>query len=196
MKKFLRQKNMKGFTLIEALVAVSIFTGAILGMMGVLSNNLADINYAKRKVIATYLAQEGVEYFRNMRDTFVLYEGQSVNGWDNFLVKINDCEKTQGSLGCYFRDEMDYTNNDSPITGNLMGVVACLNGVCPELKYNASLGSYSYTGLTDAGFTRKINTVQINDHEIQVISTVSWTHAGRSSSVSFSDNLFNWQRGI
>ncbi|MDQ3076058.1 MAG: prepilin-type N-terminal cleavage/methylation domain-containing protein [bacterium] len=196
MSKSFKQKNNRAFTLIETLVAISVFTGAILGIMGVLSNNLADINYAKRKVIATYLAQEGVEYFRNMRDTFVLNQDATSSGWNDFLVKIADCEKTQGSSGCYFRDEMDYTDNNSPITGPLFGIVPCLNGVCESLKYNTTVGSYGYTGLTDSGFTRTINTAIVNDHEIQIYSTVSWSHAGRSSSVSFSENLFNWQSGI
>jgi prepilin-type N-terminal cleavage/methylation domain-containing protein len=204
MNKFVRQKNngstfltkSAGFTLIETLVAVSIFTASILGMMGVLSNNLSDINYAKRKVVATYLAQEGVEYFRNMRDTFALYAGPSANGWNDFLVKISPCEKTQGSSGCYFRDEMDYTDNNAPITGPLLGIVPCVNGVCESLKYNSALGSYGYTGTDESGFTRKINTAQINDHEMIVISTVTWNYGGRSSSVSFSEDLFDWQQGI
>lgn len=194
MLKFSKQNN-KAFTLIEALVAISIFTVAVLAMMGVLSNNLTDVNYAKRKAIATYLAQEGTEYFRNMRDTFVLYQGGGTNGWNDFLVKISPCEKTQGSLGCYFRDEMDYADNNAPITGNLFGIVQCLSGTCEPLKYNATIGSYSYTGVTDSGFTRKINTIQVNDHEVQIISTVSWDYAGKHSEVSFSENLFSWQQG-
>jgi len=190
------KSSVSGFTLIETLVAISIFSVSILGMMGVLSNNLADINYAKRKVVATYLAQEGIEYFRNMRDTFVLYSDASSNGWNDFLVKTAPCEKTQGSSGCYFRDEMDYTDNVAPITGPLMGIVLCPNGVCEPLKYNATLGSYGYSSTNESGFTRKINTVQINDHEIQLISTVTWSYAGRDSFVTFSENLFNWQKGI
>lgn len=188
--------NNKGFTLIEALVAVSIFTGAILGMMGVLTDNLSDITYAKRKVEATYLAQEGIEYFRNMRDTFVLYQDANNNGWNDFLVKIIDCEKTQGNPGCYFKDEMDYTNNTSPITGPDLVILPCPGGVCEPLSYNASLGAYDYSGLTNSGFTRKINTVVLNDHEIGVYSTVSFTYAGKTTEVVFSENLFDWQQGL
>ena len=71
-----------GFTLVETLVAVSIFSISILGMMSVLGSSIANTNYAKRKIIATYLAQEGIEYIRNMRDTAVLYNGGG--NWNSF----------------------------------------------------------------------------------------------------------------
>lgn len=63
----------KGFTLVETLVAISIFTGSILGLMSVLASGISNTNYAKQKMIASYLAQEGIECIRNTRDTYVLY---------------------------------------------------------------------------------------------------------------------------
>ena len=62
-----------GFTLVETLVALSIFTMSILGLMSVLSQGMSDTTYVKRKNIATYLAQEGIEYIRNIRYTYVRY---------------------------------------------------------------------------------------------------------------------------
>src|SRR3989344_5252969 len=81
MKKLFKQKN-KAFTLVETLVAISIFTVSLLGIMSVLASGISSTNYAKQKMIASYLAQEGIEYVRNIRDTNVLY---SVNGgWNGF----------------------------------------------------------------------------------------------------------------
>ena len=81
MEKLFKQKN-KAFTLLETLVAISIFTVSILGIMSVLASGISNANYAKQKMTASYLAQEGIEYIRNMRDTNVLY---SVNGgWNGF----------------------------------------------------------------------------------------------------------------
>jgi Tfp pilus assembly protein PilV len=81
MKKIFQKKN-NGFTLVETLVAVTIFTFAILALMSVLASGISNTNYAKQKMTASYLAQEGVEYLRNIRDTHVLYDGSS--GWVNF----------------------------------------------------------------------------------------------------------------
>lgn len=84
-KKF-RRIN-KGFTLVETLVAISIFTVSLLGIMSVLASGISNTSYAKQKMVASYLAQEGIEYVRNMRDTAVLYppSGQTTQDmWDVF----------------------------------------------------------------------------------------------------------------
>ena len=97
MSKFLKQKNMachtkrercRGFTLVETLVAISIFTLSILGLISILASSVSDINYAKQKIVAGYLAQEGIEHARNIRDTHVLYDA-SGTGWGNFLSDPN-----------------------------------------------------------------------------------------------------------
>ena len=54
----------RGFTLVEMLVAVSIFTASILALLGILAQGISNTGYAKRKMIASYLAQEGVEYMK------------------------------------------------------------------------------------------------------------------------------------
>jgi Tfp pilus assembly protein PilV len=87
-----RKKNfINGFTLIETLVAISIFTMSILGLMSVVASGITDTSYAKQKMAASYLAQEGIEYTRNTRDTSVLSSpGGAQAGWDSFRVlKIN-----------------------------------------------------------------------------------------------------------
>ena len=79
------QNKKNGFTLVETLVAISIFSMTIVTMMSVLASGIADTTYAKQKTIAEYLAQEGIEYVRNMRDTSVLYNvSGSQAGWDAF----------------------------------------------------------------------------------------------------------------
>lgn len=87
-KGYLKQK---GFTLVETLVAVSIFSISILGLLVVLTQGIADTGYAKKKMMAGYLAQEGIEYVRNMRDTSVLYNATSPQaGWDAFKAANKD----------------------------------------------------------------------------------------------------------
>lgn len=190
MKSFFQQKN-RGFTLVETLVAISIFTLAILAVSSVLADSIADTGYAKKKMVASYLAQEGIEYIRNMRDTFVLYNdpGNTQNGWDAFnqhLVSFA-CEV---SKGCYFDDEsLDYGSDSHPMTD--LKIIAC-DGGCRELYYNETTGKYNYDGLgTKSGFIRKIHIEQINN-ETKVFSTVYWKQGSGDYNIVFSETLFNW----
>ena len=84
MQRFFK-KNNKGFTLVETLVSISIFSISILGLLSVLASGISNTSYAKQKMVATYLAQEGIEYVRNVRDTSVLYDSSGAqHGWDTF----------------------------------------------------------------------------------------------------------------
>lgn len=74
-----------GFTLIETLVALSIFTMSILGLMSVLSSGISDTNYVKQKMAAGYIAQEGIECMRNVRDSYTLYSVTTGLTWQDFV---------------------------------------------------------------------------------------------------------------
>jgi Tfp pilus assembly protein PilV len=84
MSKFLKQKNM-GFTLVETLVSISIFSMAILGLLSILASGITNTTYAKQKMAADYLAQEGIECIRNTRDNYVLYQ-DSTHDWSKFVA--------------------------------------------------------------------------------------------------------------
>ena len=86
MIKFCKNKKESGFTLIETLIAISIFSISIVTLMTVLSSGISDINYAKKKITATYLAQEGIEYARNQRDNYFL---SSTTEWNDFAIANN-----------------------------------------------------------------------------------------------------------
>src|SRR3990170_1749725 len=74
----------RGFTLIETLVALVIFTTSITVLISVTGSGVANTNYAKNKFIASYLAQEGVEMVRNIRDNAWL--DPAGGGWSKFIT--------------------------------------------------------------------------------------------------------------
>lgn len=112
MKIYKKIKNRnKAFSLIETLVAVMIFSVAIMAVMAVLSSNIASINNMKKKTTAMYLAQEGVEYVRNLRDTYVISDSTSAsNGWDQFIINTSMCL----DKGCNL---YDLSGSNSSLTG-------------------------------------------------------------------------------
>ena len=59
----------RGFTLIETLVAIAVLSLAITGPMVIAQKGIGSAIYARDEVTAFYLAQEAIEYIRNVRDT-------------------------------------------------------------------------------------------------------------------------------
>jgi prepilin-type N-terminal cleavage/methylation domain-containing protein len=181
-----------GFTLLETIVAIAIFSVSILAMLVTLSQNISNTNYAKRKIIASYLAQEGIEYARNMRDTYVLYDAAgSQVGWDKFKDKLknNSCGQ---STGCYINDQgLDYTSPDQPMTQ--ISVTSCPSG-CPVLSYNSATGKYGYAaGGVSSDYVRRIRILsEPSANEMKIASDIFWTQGSGTYSMTLSESMFNW----
>lgn len=203
-----------GFTLVETLVAISIFTGAILGLLSFSAGSIGDNNYAKNKLIATYLAQEGAEYMRNLRDTYVLFQSNgwgtsdSDNNWDgtvenppqgSFRNKLYEAG-CYNDAGCYFDPAgLAYGYQFQPMKAL---VLTPCEPTCPAMLYDNSsqdTNKYNYTAGESTSFIRKIKVTNINNSdssgnnkEIKIESTVSWKKANKDFSVSFSNYLKSW----
>ncbi len=75
-------RNQEGFSLIEAMIALAILTVGILGMTG-LTSTIVDHNARSEKVtIATTLAQDKIEYFRNKARGWLLSGGDGLDSPD------------------------------------------------------------------------------------------------------------------
>ncbi len=68
----------KGFTVIEVLVALVLLTVGAGGAFALLSRTISFTSAVNGRLVATYLAQEGIEIVRNIRDTNWL-EGEALN---------------------------------------------------------------------------------------------------------------------
>lgn len=177
MRLFFKKVNKnRGFTLVETLIAISIFSVSVVSMMSVLGNGISDTNYAKKKIIAGYLAQEGIEYIRNMRDTYILYTTVPGNSWNGFKAKLNPCNPTnECRFDTVFSHDVSVCNNPN------------------DCKLYVSNGSYTTnTSGTDSGFTRKIWMTTVGADEVKIYSAVSWVQGSGPVSITFSEDLFNW----
>ena len=189
----LRITKKSGFTLIETLVALSIFTVSILGMIVILADGTSNVSYAKSKTISTYLSQEGVELVRNLRDEYTL-NGQ---GWARFKQKVTtplleDCV----GAGCIaYIDPATYATviqECPPSSGSIQGA-------CPPLTRDispASSGFYNYSNPSKpTAFQRVIRVMPMGvlGDELKVSSTVFWSYKGKNYTTVSSESLFNWQ---
>lgn len=186
MRKIFKIKNntKSGFTLVETLVALSIFSLAIVALMVILGAGLKDTNYAKSKIVAGFLAEEGIELMRNLRDTHVLYDGQT-NGWAFFLADVDECNNQK----CIF-----HTEELSSLSITDINIESCDQPECMELYYHESTGSYDHTAINGvrSGFLRYLSIEPLDggDHEARIHSVVFWNDA--QAVVSFTENIFDW----
>lgn len=194
MKKFLKKRNTGfthqnflrkisgGFTLVETLVAVSIFSLSVLTLMSFLSQGVSNTGYAKKKMIAVYLAQEGIEYIRNIRDHYVLYTDLTSLEWSDFVSKISMCDSD--SSGCGFDNSV--STSDADFLFLCSSHVDQCGLYLDDGNYNANSEG------EDSNFTRKIYIETIGSNEVKISSTVSLEQDGISYDVTLTEELFNW----
>lgn len=162
---------MKGFTLLETLVAVAILIMSLLGPFSIAQQSLKSAYYARDQVTAYYLAQEGIEFVRAVRDQNYL----TGNDW---LVGI---DTTCTGVPCV----VDYPN---------FTYAACPNGVCPPLKVSNTGGLFNNESGTVSPFTRQVMlTTSPTNPALMIVSvTISWKSAGVSRIFTLQERIFNW----
>jgi type II secretory pathway pseudopilin PulG len=170
----------RGFTIIESLVAITILMMVIIGVSSAVQTALSSNILSKEQVIAFYLAQEGAEQIRNMRD-------------NNGIVGINDWLTGIASVSsdpCYFGkacmiDVTTNTINECPGPSS-----------CPVLRQDLVRGYYGYDPTwTPTIYERVITLSQVpgSSKEIIIFVTVKWSKGLIDRQFSIRSNIINWQ---
>ncbi|MBI2041809.1 MAG: prepilin-type N-terminal cleavage/methylation domain-containing protein [Candidatus Nealsonbacteria bacterium] len=77
------QYNKKGFTLIEAVLSTFILSVGVLAIFGVIQMIVSFTSGISSRLQATYLAQEGIENIRNIRDSnWLVQRDNPALAWD------------------------------------------------------------------------------------------------------------------
>lgn len=179
---------MKGFTLIESLIAISILTFAVAGPLFTADRAIVAAQTSRDQVIAMYLAQEGIEHMRMLRDNEYIsaYHAGDTNisdtAWTTFLTTIAVCDATDPTKAC----TLDSMNG-------LLGTSCVIGTNCAPLR----LVGGTYRQITSLApftpFTRVIQAFGVSTGEEKIVSTVSWNFHGVPYSVKVSDQLTAWQ---
>ncbi len=172
----------KGFSFIEVLVSIFILVIAITASFSVLQGILSYNVTNSSRLVAAYLAQEGIEIVRNIRDgNWLESRTNSVTSWDEGLTGCggNGCRADYNHSYSPL-DREDPTLPDYPVEGQFLNI--------------DSSGFYGYgSSPTTTKFQRKIVITQGAINELKVNVTVSWQEKGSSNTLSALENLYNWK---
>ncbi|MSU56507.1 MAG: type II secretion system protein [Candidatus Taylorbacteria bacterium] len=194
---FLKAKSYKlkacsGFTIIETLVAISILLLSITGPLTIAEKGLASAEAARSEITAFYLAQEAIEYIRNVRDSNAI---AGRGGKQNWLQGLNQC------LGI---PDIDSGCGIDPTANSGQQVQQCSqvsNDNCALYQYNGInvnltglLGHRSTTGWQKTDFMRKVYIQEVTeDVEVKVSVTMQWIAGSLGPrKITVSENMLNW----
>lgn len=166
-----------GFTIVETLVAIAILVVAIIGAMSAVQSGISSYVYSKDQITVFYLAQEGFEQIRNVRDE------NRLNG-RNWLANI-----AAGSGDpCTFGQACIV----SPIESNIPTRCSA-PGSCPFLHQDTATGFFTYNNSWPATiYRREIQLSSINADEIAITVTVNWSKGLITRQFKARENLLNW----
>ncbi len=193
----------KGFTLLETLIAVTILVTALVGPMTIASNGLNSAFFARDQVTAFYLAQEGIEFVRYVRDTNTLYnQGLSDTDKRPWLFGLSDCINDPADTDPTIKKcEID-ARHSAPIAdqdgrADDWSVKTCsLADGCDVLKFDSSAGifSYSLVGTVNSRFTREVTITKLSADQAIVESKIRWSTGQISKNFTLKEVITNWQQ--
>ncbi|OHA08412.1 MAG: hypothetical protein A3A44_00210 [Candidatus Sungbacteria bacterium RIFCSPLOWO2_01_FULL_60_25] len=184
----------RGFTLVETVVALAVITGALVGPFLLSSRSIFNARYAKSRLIAANLAQEGIEIIRSYRDNNVL----AGDSWD---AGLDD--------GSYRVDVICAGSPCRPAQAGSAANFASCAGSCSDLiKFDSASGIYSYSGTQETGFRRTVTIdrapIDVGagsrsdagvaaEKQMFVKSVVIWTDGRVSRAMQVDEILYDWR---
>ncbi|KKQ60318.1 MAG: hypothetical protein US81_C0024G0005 [Parcubacteria group bacterium GW2011_GWE2_38_18] len=159
--------NNQGFSIIEVLSVIAIIT---MGMLGLLSLSTQSIRYQyinKNNLIASQLAQEGIEGVRNVRD----------NNWKNGATWNADFDINNG----HYNWDIDNRN-------------LVQQPVLLPMKINPATGLYNLNAGDDSVFSRDIIISDVTASSTRVTVDVNYSEGQNNKVYSAETILYNWRQ--
>ena len=209
-------QKIRGFSLIETLIAVTILMIAITGPLALVQAGLFSSNHERNQITATYLAQEALEYIRSVRDSnsYKQYNGApTLPGWldapeasrpDGVYSLPILCGTPNsigsGNNGCYVDPHQQLGVNGAALFVEAANASAIkhLRQVTSSDGINFYTYGFGAAGI-DSGFTRTVTIVPVvvggytYPGEMTVSVTVTWMDNALPRSYTATENLLNYQ---
>lgn len=160
------------FTILEVMLAIFILTTAVGASFALIQQTLIAVSVSQSKLVACYLAQEGIELVKNIRDNnWLLQRSNPTVSWKDGLTN-----------GVW---EAGY--NDLVLSPNLNR----------NLYIEGATGFYKYInsplpGDTETSYKRTVSITEIGESALEVKTAVEWKERGRTHNIEVVDRLYNW----
>ena len=194
-------RDERGFTIVEVLVSLIIFSIAVTGVITVAVRGGLNVDQAKLNLTATYLADEGIELARAMRDTAVVGSGetaaQEADGWTQFTTADGfglsrctsdapcDIDPTIGTTSCPGTADVFACTVPTTVGSSLY---------CPLYV----LATGGYTDIEPSGspvlspYSRQIIMSHNGADDVKVTVNVQYKEGTSTQTVTQTEDLFNW----
>lgn len=191
-----------GFTLLETVIALTVILAAVVGPVSLITRGLFSFSFSKNKVIASHLAQEGLEIIRLVRENNIACDslnGPAVWQWNRdpdggpmHRLRVGVDVQSHTTISC----------GDAVITTPRLSI-SCSSPLLFEtnpIVDNAD--TYGYKSGTPTIFSRCIEITSPPDNpdgdipandQMDVVSTVTWDEHGNSKSMRLQERLYNWR---
>lgn len=157
-----------GFSLLETTIAIAIMVSAILGPMGISSQSIRSASVARNNIVASNLAQEGIELIRVLRHNNRFLGNSWMRGLDS-CFSANGCRVDARDLSAQ--------TCSSP---------------CTPLRFDDSLKLYNYSSGSDSIFSRAVTISNITGDEVRVRVSVLWSDKFGNQSFNLESSILDW----
>ncbi len=206
MTKFNSLKT-SGFSLIETLIAITILMIAITGPLSLVQAGLFSSNHERNEVTAIYLAQEAIEFIKNVRDSnsYSQYTGSTVS-WLTIPYPDQQHKNTLLTDNAAACGVSCYVDPHGTLSGSNLYIEPVSAQPNQYLRLYVPTGrtiiTYRYGQGTLTPFIRTVTITPVADsqtvsgyNEVTVTVTVTWNDNLAPRSYTISTNLFNYEQG-
>jgi len=173
-----RFRFQEAFSFIGVITAISVASMGLMGILSLASTSIKAAEAAQKRLIASGLAQEGLEIVRSIRRSNLEW-----THWE-WLATTTPLDVLIGEVREYC---VQYDTTTLP------------DSVCSDsdevLLFDSVSRFYQYVNGDDSGFYRKITMERISLDEIKVIVETKWRLRGRDQwhYLIAQDRLWNWK---
>lgn len=186
----------RGFTIVEVLIATTIVGTVLAGLMALLGGAVKSSSQVNNALVASMLAQEGIELIINIRDT----NWVEAVAYDDGLGHSSAFKQQAGIIN-YNENAITYIQSNNILDGagtcqanDIDSLFQCTG---TKLYLNPS-GFYTHSiAVNETPYRRAIQVIRESDSlsrpRLKVISTVRWgepTNQGKQ--VSLTTFLYDW----